>query len=348
MISIDLGTHETKIIEGKVYKDGVRVTKSFSYKTPFDSYENGYIKNMTELLNVTKEELRNNKIKAGDCYVNIKSTSIVTREIVFPLLGDKEITGLLQYQLPEYLPMDAGKYIVQHKPLGKVNVGGVDKLYTLIVAIPKEVVDCHFSFIKELDLRPMVLDYQCNALWKLLKYSGRINDDVSIENRTIATVDLGYSNTSVTIIKNGKMQFCRVLDIGGAELDSSLESMLTLEKSEVLEKKKEIKDISIIDEGFTDYNRLLNIMRAGLENIMERIDRIFRYYMAQEAGNDIHSILLFGGLSGIVGVDKLFSRYYNIPVSIIQSLNKIYIQNDINKYINCISALLRDDEGRYK
>ncbi len=70
--------------------------------------------------------------------------------------------------------------------------------------------------------------------------------------------------------------------------------------------------------------------------------------MAQEAGNDIQSILLFGGLSGIIGVDKLFSRYYNIPVLLIEKLDKIYIQNDINKYINCISALLRDDEGRYK
>ncbi len=276
MISIDLGTYETKIIEGRLYKDGVRVTKSFSYQTPFDSYENGYIKNEMELLNVTKEELRNNKIKAGDCFINIKSTSIVTREIVFPLLGDKEITGLLQYQLPEYLPMDAGKYIVQHKPLDKVNVGGADKLNTLVVAIPREVVDGHFSFIKELGLRPMVLDYQCNALWKLIKYSGRINDDISIEDKTIATVDLGYSSTSITIIKNGKMQFCRVLDIGGAELDISLEELLTLEKHEVLEKKKEIKDISIVDEGYTDYNRLLNIMRTGLEGIMERIDRIFR------------------------------------------------------------------------
>ena len=144
------------------------------------------------------------------------------------------------------------------------------------------------------------------------------------------------------------MQFCRVLDIGGAELDISLEELLTLEKHEVLEKKKEIKDISVADEGYTDYDRLLNIVRTGLEDIMERIDRVFRYYMAQEAGNEIHDILLFGGLTDIIGIDKLFSHYYNVPVLLIEDLDKINIQNGIKKYINCISALLRDDEGRYR
>lgn len=348
MISIDLGSYETKIIEGRVFRDNVRITKSFSFDTPNDSYENGYIKNESELANVTKEELRKNKIKAGDCIINIKSTSIITREIVFPVLGDKEISGLLQYQLPEYLPMDASKYIIQHKPIGRVNVDGTDKLNTLVVAVPKEIVEGHFSLVKEFGLRPVVMDCQCNALWKLIKYSGRINNEVSIEDKTIATIDLGHNSTSVTIIKNGRMQFCRVVETGGAVLDKNLEELLTLKKHEVLEKKKEIKDISIIDEGYTDYDRMVNIVRTGLEDIMERIDRVFRYYMAQEAGNEIHNILLFGGLTDIIGIDKLFSHYYNVPVLLIENLDKINIQNGIKKYINCISALLRDDEGRYR
>ncbi len=348
MISIDLGSCETKIIEGRVYRDGIKVTKAFSFDTPHDSYENGYIKNETELANATKEELRNNKIKAGDCVINIKSTSIITREIVFPVLGDKEISGLLQYQLPEYLPMDASKYIVQHKPIEKINVGGTEKLNTLVVAVPKEVVEGHFALVKGIGLRPVILDCQCNALWKLIKFSGKINDEISVEDRTIATIDLGYNSTSVTIIRNGKMQFCRVVETGGSGLDKNLEELLSIEKHQVLEKKKEIKDISVTDEGYSDYDRLLNIVRTGLEDIMERIDRVFRYYMAQEAGNEIQDILLFGGLSAITGIDKLFSRYYNVSVLLIDGLDKISVQNDVNKYINCISALLRDDEGRYR
>ena len=347
MISIDLGSYETKIIEGKVNRDGIKVNKAFSFDTPKNSYKNGYIKNEEELINKTKEELKKNRLTSGNCYINIKSTAVITREIVFPLLGDKEIEGLLKYQLPEYLPMDSGKYIIQHKPLDKINVEGSEKLNVLVVAIPREMVDAHFSFIKELGLRPTIMDYQCNALWKLLKHSNKINDDISIADRTIAAIDLGYDTTSITIIKNGIMQFSRVLDIGGFNMDSNLSSLISLENEELLAKKMEITDVSIIDGGYSDYNRMINIIKTSLEGIMERADKVFKYYIFKETENEIQNIILYGGLSGIKGIDKLFNGYFNVSTSIINDLDKINTQNDVKKYINCFGALLRDDEVYY-
>ncbi len=348
MISIDLGSYETKIVEGKVFRDNIKITRALSFDTPLNSYKNGYIKNEAGLKEKILEEIKKNKLK-GDCYLNIKSTAIITREIIFPVLGDKEIAGLLRYQLPEYLPMDPDKYIVQHKPIEKVNIDGSDKLNTLIVAVPKEMADAHFSLIKDLGLRPMVMDYQCNALWKLLKHSKRINDNHSVAEKTAAIIDLGYDSTSIIIIKNGTMQFCRVLDDGGESIDDNLTNLMSLEKNQLLAGKSEIADINTISDGsYSDYNRIVNIIRTGLENLMERIDRVFRFYTAKEIGNEIDNIFLYGGLSNIKGIDKLFSDNFHIPAVIIKNLDRLTMPDGLDKYINCIGTLLRDDEVTIK
>ena len=348
MISIDLGSYETKIVEGRVLRGNISINKTCSFNTPINSYKDGYIKNKTELKDKIKEELRKNRIKLNGCFINIKSTSIITREIAFPLLEDKEIDGLLQYQLPEYLPTDPNKYIVQHRPLERITTEDNEKLKTLVIAIPKDIVDTHYSFIRDLGLKPLVMDYQNNTLWKLLKHAGRVNNEIDIKNKTIAAIDLGYGSTNITIIKNSIMQVSRVLDIGGFNMDSNLSNLISLEDEDVHTKKMEIKDLNINDGNYSDYNRMVNIVNVSLEGTMERIERVFRYYMTRDSGNEIENILLYGGLSNIIGIDKLFSRYFSLPASIIYHLDKIIFQPDLNKYLNCIGALLRDNEVWYK
>lgn len=348
MISIDLGSYETKIIEARVLKGSVSINKTCSFNTPINSYKDGYMKNIPELIDKTKEELKNNKIKSNGCFINIKSTAIITREIAFPLLEDNEIDGLLEYQLPEYLPTDPDKYIVQHRPLERITTEDNEKLKTLVIAIPKDIVDTHYSFIRDLGLKPLVMDYQNNTLWKLLKHAGRVNNEIDIKNKTIAVIDLGYDSTNITIIKNSIMQVSRVLDIGGFNMDSNLSNLIALEDEDVQTKKLEVKDLNINDDGYSDYNRMVNIINVSLESTMERIERVFRYFLSRDTGNEIENILLYGGLSNISGIDKLFSRYFNLPVSIINYLDKILIQHNLNKYINCIGGLLREDEVRYR
>ena len=115
VISIDLGSFETKIVKGSKEKDKIKIDKAFSFKIPDSVYMNGYIKNLIVLVDSVRNELEKNKIRSGICYLSIKSADIVTREISFPVVDPEEIDGLLKYQLPEYLPMDYSKYVIQHK-----------------------------------------------------------------------------------------------------------------------------------------------------------------------------------------------------------------------------------------
>lgn len=341
--AIDLGSFETKVIQGRQERDSVEVKKAFSFITPPNTYENGYIRDEFKLLDVVREEMRNNGISNSTCHITIKSTAILIREIQFPNLGSKEIEGLLNYQLAEYLPMDFSKYVIQHKAIEKVEGTDKEKLNVLVVAIPKEMVDMHYNFIRELGLKPEVMDYQSNGLWKLLNQAGSINGSIYPSEKTIAAVDLGYSSSNVTIVSKGSAKLNRVIDSGGLNLDKNISNLVSMGSEELQTYKQGIADVSVLEEGYSDQNRYTNIVKTSVEGIMDKIDKVFKYYASREPERKLDTILLYGGLSRIKGIDKLFSGYFNIPAAVLENTGKIHLTGDVNKYAGCVGALIRDD-----
>lgn len=346
IVSIDIGSYETKIIEAKLTNKGIVIDKHFSFFTPEGSYENGYIVDKELLYYILKEELKKNKVTSDIGYINIKSSAIITREVVLPAVGDDEIEGILRFQIDEYLPVDPKDYVVQHRTIGKIEEDGIAKLNVLLIAIPKEIVESHFKLLKDLELKPSVLDFQSNGVAKLLNYNLLINGRYKTEDSTIAAIDLGFYNTNVTIAKNGFIQVSRTVDGGGDDLDKNILNFFEYSKTQIEEKKKSIDNINRIEEDYTEDNRFLNIAKTSIKGIMDKTDTIFRYYNSREKGNDIQMILLYGGLSNINGIDNLFSNYYNITTVKIDKLDKIFLSEDLNKYINCIGSLIRIEEQR--
>ncbi len=344
IISIDLGSYETKIIEAKKNNNTIQVNKAFSILTPEGCYEDGRIKNEKILSEALRDELKKNKISSKTAYLTIKSTAIITREIPFPLVGPKEIDGMLKFQLSEYLPMDVSRYVVQYKIIGKVFDDEKERLNVLIVAVPKDIVEKHYFLLSQLNLKPEILDYQSNSISKLIWFADSINDSIFVSDKTIAVIDLGYNSTNVSIIKNGKLQISRAIEVGGENLDENILNLFDFSKEKLLEKKSGINDVSVISGSYSDYNRLINVTKNTIESMIEKLENIFKYYISKEIGNEISMILLYGGLSQIKGVDKLFSDYFNIDTVILDNLDKVSIQANPNKYLNCISTLLRDEE----
>ncbi len=344
IISIDLGSYEIKIIEARKNNNDIQVNKAFSILTPEGCYEDGYIKNKKVLGEAIKEALKQNKISSRTAYLTIKSTAIITREIPFPVVDPKEIEGMLKYQLSEYLPMDVSRYVVQHKVIGKVFDGEKERLNVLVVAIPKDIIEKHFFLITNLNLKPEVLDYQSNSISKLIWYSNSINKNIFIADKTVATVDLGHNNTNVSIIKNGRLHTSKAIEIGGEDLESNITNLFEFSNKELLDKKANIEDISLIDDSYSEYNRIVNVAKTTIDNVIDKVDKIIKYYISKEIENEINLILLYGGLSNIKGMDKLFFNYFNINTVILDNVEKVNIQAKPNKYLNCISAVLRDEE----
>lgn len=306
VLSIDIGTYETKVVEGKKTNEGLDINKSFSFLTPEGAYEDGYILENELLHYVFKKEFNKNKLSSNTAYITIKSNSLIKKEIELPSVSHNEIKGILKYETKEYLPIEIKDFIIQYKIINKVKNRDIEKLNVLLVAVPKKIVESHFILLKDLGLKPTVLDLQLNSSSKLFKYNSVVNGEYNIENNTFAIIDLGHSNIDVTVMN----------------------------KDDILLIENIPDSVQLSEEG-------LNRGTRNINNLIEKISLIFQKYKTKHIKDQIEMIFLYGGFSNIEDIDLIFENSLNIPSVIVKSMDKIYLSEDLNKYVNCIGTIIR-------
>lgn len=346
VLSMDFGSSHIKIIEGQASKKGLSILKAFSVNLLKESYEDGKVLDSYIISELIKTSLKEQKVTTQHVYCIINSSEIISREVTIPKVPEKEIASIIGYQLDEFLPIDPQEYIVQHIGIGNIMENEVEKLSILLIAIPKPMVLSHLELLQNAGLKPQVLDFQGNTMSKLMGFNEIINDNYNTLDNVVASVDIGYDSSKLTIIKNGKIEVARVFEPGAKELYDNISSLFdySLDENESEEKLREIEDINAGNEDFTDYYRLLNITKSTMNTLFENIETIFRYYRTRDMGNDINIIAIQGGLSNIKGLEDLFSNYFNIPTTVLSKLDKINFDGDLSKYSNAIGGLIRISE----
>ena len=289
------------------------------------------------------------KIAFGDAYGIINNSAIITREVTIPKVRDDEIDAVLKYQLKEYFPVNPENYVVQHLPLGTVDVDGIEMLKILLIGVPKTMIKEHFNLMEKIGLKPEALDFQGNAILKLLNFNNTFNKNFDIEDKTIATLDIGMESVKTNVIKNDMIVLTRVLDIGMINLFEILDSLFPYSRDYFETYVKEIRDINEKSEEDSEYYKILNVTRNIFDDIMEKCDMTFRYYNRKEPESNIDYVLLHGEMPNINGTEEMFSNYLNIPCYRMEQFDNInnffyYQSYPYSTYANAIGGLIRIEE----
>lgn len=341
ILSIDFGGNEIKIVEGQVVNKNINIHKAFTVKLPNNLYNDGEILDLNAIVNLIRDSLKANKVKSDIVHGVINSSKIITRNLTIPEVPENDILSLIKYQLDELLPAPITDFITDYLLVGKRREDGVEKIDILVICIPNQMVLDHFELIKAIGLKPLVLDYQGNSVAKLLEINSSINEFYNIRDMTVASIDLGYCNCKLNIIKNGKLLLTRVITKGVSTILGSLKSELDSFEENRIEELLQDVDISHDIEELNEETSVIFQVRSIIEDLLEEISMIFRFYFTRDWGNAINYIVLQGGLSNVIGIENLFSNYFNIPTLTLKKLDNVRTKYDISKFSNAIGGLIR-------
>lgn len=343
-LSLDFGSDFVKGVVGKYNKKAVTVEKSFKIELPVGLYVDGEILDMDQMTYLLRSGLSENGVSNMNTHGVVNSTSVVMREVTLPKVSKEEIEAIITYQLEDYIPINPEDYVVNYLQLGSKVEEGVEKLLLLLVGIPRTMIQSHLTLMKNVNLKPEVLDYHGNAIAKLIATGGLINDTYD-NNKTIACIDLGAKYTDLTIIDDSQVRVARVIEKG---FDAIIENLMMkipgLERSDIDRIIDGIEDISK-KPSVEDENALFKeTLRDNLYEILDRVEMIFRYYKTREVSNEINLILVHGGLSAIKGIDKMCIDFFDMDSTVLRSLNKIRFNDRLGLYANAIGGLVRLSE----
>lgn len=354
VLAIDLGNKKIKYALGHMDDDKVKVSKVFSIDTTMSTYE--CLK--TSQLDILKQDIskgiNENAIKTKDVICSIESKDVISRELVVPAVAESDLEGLISYEISQYLPIDISSFIIQYKVLREFVDEGINKYEVWVAVFPKDIASKIYTVLKEIGLEPMSLDIGSNIIDKLSSNGKEINNIRSLDKKTIAFVDMGYTYINVTILEEGIYRFNRMIDSGGFEIDKTIRDYQEVEDVESL--KMELSQRSIFDfvresDSMSSY---INLEKETMEqsigsqisNWADEIEKIIKYYTTRAMENKIDKVFIYGGSSLYKDMDKYMEDRLSLSTERIKSIDKIVfadktLEKEIPMYINAIGSIIR-------
>lgn len=340
VISFDIGASSIKMVTGKYSREKLVINKCIDIITPDGVINDWRIVNQDTLKDIIKFSLNENKIKAQDVIITTNSSLVINREIVIPKVEADEIDTVIRYEIQQYLPINLDDYILQFIILEELEDESGQKLKVNVIAYPDKIARGYYDLINSLGLTPYVLDVTYNSINKIANYSelSKVGD-----KGTVAFVDMGGNSVNVTVLKDGKLDFTRMIKIGGDNIDFALSQKLNMSvkstESIKIEKGKllDIKDDDVIN----------NALKICIDEIVMDLERIIKFYSNKSVGNKIDKIFVYGGTSNIKGIDNYLEEKFDIKTEKIDKLNNIEFASkelkelSMEQYLNAIGAIIR-------
>ncbi len=342
-LCLDFNSETIRCVVGRNTKKGIVVEKNFELEMPTGLYSDGEINDMDQLSYLLTTGLQMYGVGQLDTYAVINSSKIIMREVTFPRVSREEIEGIINYQIEEYIPINPEDYVVKYLNIGSKVEDGAEKLLLMLIGIPRSTILSHLTLLKDSNLKPEILDYQGNAIGKLIASGGVINKNYPSQN-TIACLEVGKESTALTIISDGIIRITRVIEEGLAEVYESVSDKSSISVDDAKRYIAESADLSIKGVEDPTENSVNEAFKESLYALLDKIEMIFRYYKTREVSNEINLILIHGELSKLNGVEKLFRDFFDLDAVVLRNLENIQIDKDLNVYANAIGGLIRHSE----
>jgi Tfp pilus assembly protein PilN len=172
--------------------------------------------------------------------------------------------------------------------------------------------------------------------------------------KIVAVLDIGYSETTLCIYKENRLNFIRKLSFSSDKLTLALTPEFTYEKAEDIKMAFGIpQDETMFLSDNVQAVRVILLMRPLLEDLVKELKRSFDYFMANFKEEGPSLLYLSGGGASLKNLDRYLNKELNIKVSAlalptcvsIDSAEKEKINNDWNQIANILGLALAKVES---
>lgn len=348
MISIDIGSRNVHIVEGRFQKGQVEVSKCCFSPIPSNSLVNGEIENTDALGVLIKSLLAKNHIKPGYAAITIQNTQIITRDLVLPATKPSYLKNIIALEMEQFIPVGSKEHIYEYRIIQEITEEDQKKFLVRGAAIPKNIVDNYYNMLLKAGLKPVAMDMHSNCISKLFeKNFSAVEIKIEDPKKTVL-IDAGYSGTLINIISNGRIDFSRNISLGGKDAESLIASTfnISIEKAE----QKKLQELNL--DGYNVYgeaesasNETTKAIEPFLRAWTGEIQKVIQYFGSRSDKDNIQKVYVYGGNANIKGLTSYIGRIFNTSAQLLDSLDKVKVIgkgcSDFHMFINAFGCLVR-------
>lgn len=347
VLSLDIGHRYIHIAEGKTSKKQIDISKYAIVDTPVDSIEDGMIIDSLALKAALESAIKKNNFKSDRVVLSIKSPQVIVRDFVLPIVKVEEYRSMVQIEMEQYVPNLATDYVLGFVFQQKLTAVNGNTVSVKAYAMPNKLVSDYSGVLKNIGLKPIVIDAHSNTAEKVAKkvfYPNGYEESV-VNWRSAVLVDFGYEYTDLNIIREGKSVFNRSISTGC----SMLWAEIARNNDFPIRQAEEIV-ASDVDLRIVNSEKIQDTVRVYITKLIGEIQTNLQFYIGRNQENKPDAMYIYGGFSRLKGLPELLSSSLNVPVMQLEDFSfvgtKIANQEkpmDGVQFVNVLGAFLRND-----
>ncbi len=321
-LGIDIGTHSIKLAALEKVGPRFRLMKWKVHElyTDGDKYDiegpkksvavPALMKMMNELQIVPKKIA-----KLATC---IGGANVAAKEIISVMLTEEEMASSIALEARKHIPLDGSESIVDYQILGD-DPNDSDKVRVLLVATTNKLYEMHQDFLREIELKPGVIDVESLSVLNSYIIASQLPD-----TGVVIFLNLGAKKTNMTVFGRRDSFFTRDLGVGGYAFTKELMGKYGLDYPEAERIKKEQgMDPKIPKANDSGADSLALAERTSMDRLGDEINRSLRYYVKESGQSVFTHFVLVGGGATLKGLDTYLSNKFNLPIELYNPFNQL-------------------------
>lgn len=307
LVGLDISSSSVKLLELSKKGDRYQVEAYASEPLPPNAVAEKNIADPTQVGEAIARAVKKAGTSTRQAAVAVSGSAVFSKVIEAP-------ASLSGRELEEHIATDAANHVPY--PLEDVNydfqvIGPQERnpelLDVLLAACRKEVIEQRAAALEIAGLKPKVVDIELFAMenaCQLLRH--QMPEEGA--GKTIAVVDMGATNTAVTILHNLATVYTRDQAFGGKQLTEDIMRHYAMSFDDAY---KALKAGALPDtyEG--------EVLSNFVGDMGQQIDRALQFFFsASTQYTHIDEIILAGGCAQIENLDARIQERLNIPCAI--------------------------------
>ena len=331
MFAIDFGARSIKVAKLNKVSDGFELDNYGVALSPEGAIANGEIFNPIVVADVLTELIKDSGIRDNKAIIAITGQKVIVREVVFPLMEDKELMAGVMWEAPKYVPYDLDESIIDAEKVEEfVEKDGNKMMRVLLVAAPKTTIQPYMEVLKKARIIPKIVDVVSSA--NIRAFENHLSDKQEEEQESLIIdiiLSIGASNTNLTLVEKGNLKFTRDILIGGSDITKAITKSLNISFDEAEKLKRETK--IVLGPEAEEEKRIESekIIIKILNQITKEVRKSLSYYKTQSQKVKYNKMILSGGCANIDNITEYLSEQFEIPVIIGNPLKEIKIDERV-------------------
>jgi type IV pilus assembly protein PilM len=304
LVGVDISSSSVKVLELSKKGDRYQVECFASEPLPPNVVVEKAITDPTQVGEAIAKAIKKSGTTTKQAAVAVAGSAVFSKVIEAPSsLKGKELEDHVQNEAGGHIPYPIEEVNYDFQILGPQEKNP-EMQDVLLAACRKEVVEQRAAALEIAGLKPKVVDLELYAMENACQLLRHQMPEEGV-GKTVAVVDMGSTNTAVTILHNLQTVYTREQPFGGKQLTEDIMRHFAMSFDDAYKNLK---------NGTLPETYDAEVLSNFVNDMGQQIDRALQFFFsASTQFTHIDQIVLAGGCAQIQNLDARIQERLNIP-----------------------------------